>query len=158
LAALWLTTGRDEWRLESGQLRLRRRFGRRVRELFEAHALEICVSSDSDGDEWTQLDALDRQAAQEDLSRLSLREASWAASKRHKMRRTILRSSVESRAVRSLAHWLAERTQVPLRDLTTREAHAERREALRRQLREAGALGRLVGRLVDHAECRRKPG
>lgn len=154
--ALWLARGRNEWRLGSGLLHLRRRFGGRVRDVFEAHALELTLSSDSDGDEWLQLDALDRQGAQEDLSRLSLREASKAASRRHKSRRTILRSPNESRDVRRLARWLAERTQIPLRDLTTSEARADRRAVMRRQLQQAGALGRLLGRLVDRAEVRRR--
>src|SRR5262249_40191051 len=53
--AIWLARGRDEWRLGSGSLTLRRRFGANVRDVFTARRLVLESSSDSDGDMWYEL-------------------------------------------------------------------------------------------------------
>ena len=54
---LWLWRGRTEWAIGSGRLTLRRRFGARVRDVFEAERLELSMRTDSDGDEWFTLAA-----------------------------------------------------------------------------------------------------
>ncbi|MEJ2290055.1 MAG: hypothetical protein P8Y02_15780, partial [Deinococcales bacterium] len=55
---LVLARARTEWRFEPGRLVLRRRFGRRVRELFTATALELSPRRDGDGDPWYVLEAV----------------------------------------------------------------------------------------------------
>jgi len=53
-----LTMTRCEWRIGSGRLTLRRRGPRGALDLFEAVALEVTESADSDGDLWYTLDAV----------------------------------------------------------------------------------------------------
>jgi membrane protein YdbS with pleckstrin-like domain len=60
---LWLALGRMEWRLESRRIVLQRRFGGELRERFEARALELTRSIDSDGDHWYDLMATDLRPA-----------------------------------------------------------------------------------------------
>ncbi|MCS5698172.1 hypothetical protein NZK32_03845 [Cyanobium sp. FGCU-52] len=60
---LWLALGRLEWRLESRRMVLQRRFGGQLRERFEARALELHRSIDSDGDHWYDLMATDLHPA-----------------------------------------------------------------------------------------------
>lgn len=57
-SANWLFRGRVEWRIGSAGLTQRRRYGRRVRDVFEARALELTVSSTGDNGRGYALEAV----------------------------------------------------------------------------------------------------
>jgi hypothetical protein len=142
---VWLTRGRKEWRVGYGRLTLRRRFGVRARDVFEAVALELTVSTDGDGDQWYQLDAL-----------ASGTGATATSGFRDRSRRRVTRAIHDAHEPRSVGRWLAARANVPLRDRTTDEERAAERAAQQRKLEDSGPLGRLVARWIDRLEARRR--
>jgi hypothetical protein len=96
--ASWLATGRMEWRIDSGRLVLRKRWGSRVRDVFEARALELTARFDGDGDQWIELAALAGEGAE------------------GKARRRITRDLNDPVVPRRLGMWLAHRAGVPFED------------------------------------------
>ena len=144
--AVWLARGRHEWRIGSGRLTLRRRFGSGVRDLFEARHLVLDSSTDSDGDSSTFLCALAREPGPTGVS--------WRTYPARTSR--IVTQSVNDRAVRDLAAWLSGQTGIPLIDRTTPEARAAQLTALRETLEKAGRVGRWAAGLIDRAKERMK--
>ncbi len=129
---LCLLFGRREWRLEPRRLVLQRRFGGRLRTLGEARGLELSETIDSDGDRWYRLQATGTGG-------LPL---------------TVEQGAHDPEALRCLGAWLSLRTRVPFEDrVPSEEQRLQQRSAelqrLRRQLAEAGPLGRWAARLIE---------
>jgi hypothetical protein len=123
---------------------LRRRFGDRVSDVFEARRLALEVHSDGDGDAWYSLDALAEGVA-EPLGRASGRS-----------RRRIVSVRFDPTVPRRLGRWLASRAGVSLEDRSTPEAATLDVVALRAELSRHGAVGRFAARLLEPLE-RRQP-
>ena len=149
---VWLARGRNEWRIGSGRLVLRRRFGAQVRDLFEARRLELTVSSDSDGDEWFDLEAVgDPSASPEPAT--ALRQVG-----RPTNRRSIARVMTDPTVPRRLGAWLARAADLPLEDRTTRQSKAIELAELRTQLEATGRLGKWAAKLLEHVGERKRAG
>lgn len=137
LFSLWgaarLSWGRVEWRVESGRLTMRWRFGSRVTDEFVATALELTRVDDSDGDARFELAALAEPSA-----------ADGAASPGS--RRRIAGSLHDPSTPRRVGRWLAARSGLPLRDLATEEARAGEIARLIEALPQAGPIGRWLFR------------
>ena len=137
LFSLWgaaqLSWGRVEWRVESGRLTMRRRFGSRVTDEFVATALELTRIDDHDGDTRFELAALAEPPA-----------ADGACSPGS--RRRIASSIHDPFTPRRLGRWLAARSGLPLRDLATEEARAGETARLLEALPQAGPIGRWLFR------------
>jgi len=129
----WLARGRNEWRVERGRIVLQRRFGDGVTERFVATALELTLTTDSDGDQWFTLNAVGAPAG--DTSRPP------AA-------RSILKVMNDASAPRSLGGWLAARSEIPFTDRSPSDARAMSLDELRARLAGAGPLGALAERLI----------
>lgn len=142
--AVWLTRGRREWRVETGRLILRRRFGRGVCDLFEGVALELSLSTDSDGDHWYELDAIAPEAP-----------ANPIRGRRVNGRRQVTRAIHDPHVPRQMGWWLSARAGIPLRDRTRSEEREADFAAIRRQLEESGRFGKLAGRWIDRMAARR---
>lgn len=125
----------DEWVLGAGRLRLQRRVRGRAQPRFEASALRLEEHTDSDGDLWYKLVALDAGAS----PLLPIREA-----RRHE--RGVMSAAGDPTDVDNLGRWLAERCGLPLEDATTAEGRAREAERLRQQLAASGQLGRWMAR------------
>jgi hypothetical protein len=140
--ALWLALGRSEWRVGSGRLTLRRRFGGRVRDLLEARALELTCSHDGDGDPWFELEAV------------ALHPRETGSRSGSKTRRKVTRSIHDPTEPRRLGLWLAQRAAVPFQDLTTEDRRTEDLGRQIAKLEGSGFLGRLAARLIARAKGR----
>lgn len=140
---VWLAQGRIEWRIGSGRIVRQRRFRDQVREQFEATALELTSTSDSDGDEWISVEALAPEAVAMVASGAPRRFEQW------KHRRCIHKTMGDDATPRRIALWLAERAGLPLADRTTAEARSAEIAALRAQLEASGRLGQVIARLID---------
>ncbi len=136
---LWLARGRVEWRVGSGRITQRRRYGANVRDEFEGHRLELDSHRDSDGDEWFNLDLV---SADEPAPALGRRVS-------RRTRRRVASSMRDDAMPRRLGTWLAARADIPFDDRTSPERRAADLAALRAELEKAGPLGRLAGRLID---------
>ena len=141
--AVWLARGRMEWKIGSGNLILRRRFGSSVQELFEARRLELVVTRDSDGDGWYALEAV-REGAPEPGPVV------WVQSQ-SKYRRRVTAALNEPTVPRLLGAWLSRSANVPLVDRTSPEARQAEMTQLRDQLEKSGPLGRIAARLIGDA-------
>jgi len=139
----------NRWRIGSGWLTLRRRYGAAVRDVFEARRLVIEMSSDSDGDAWYQLDAYDAAGPP------TLAPIRWRTSN-SKHRRTVARRMNDASAVRDLGAWLARASGLPLEDLTSPETRAVQLAELRAMLENSGRFGRWAVKIVDRLEGERK--
>ncbi|MEA5390949.1 hypothetical protein VB738_06705 [Cyanobium gracile UHCC 0139] len=133
---MWLAFGRLEWRLEPRLLVLQRRFGRRLRTLGEARALELVERVDSDGDRSYRLQALRPPDP-------PLRVDDHAA---------------DPTPLRHLGAWLAARSHVPFDDrVPSEEQRRQQRRAetqrLLQQLAGSGRLGRWAARQLERAEA-----
>ena len=149
----WLVRGRNEWRIGGGRMVLRRRFGARVQERFEARRLELTVTTDSDGDESFALEAVGEPVAA--AAGPGPAPPGRAPLKRH----TIARAVHDPSMPRSLGRWLSRAADVPLEDRTTREARQRELADLLAQLEASGKFGRWAARMVDRlAEGRKKAG
>jgi hypothetical protein len=126
---------RDEWVLGAGRLRLQRRVRGRAQPRFEASALRLEEHSDSDGDLWYKLVALDAGAS----PLLPIREA-----RRHEC--GVMSVAGDPTDVDNLGRWLAQRCGLPLEDATTAEGRAREAERLRQQLAASGRVGRWMAR------------
>lgn len=139
--ALWLNRGRKEWRIERGKLVHQRRFGVEVTELAEARALELTESSDSDGDRWYELDAIDLSAPAYSTSR-----SAGKARERLQIHRA-MHDPAESRC---LGLWLSQRADIPFHDRVPDDAARQAEFArLRDQLAQSGKLGQFAARILN---------
>jgi hypothetical protein len=135
--AVWLSFGRNEWRLEKGRLVLQRRFGANRTTRFEAVALEVLEDSSGEGDTSYLLYAVAANAPP--------RPRSHSAGKR---RRVIHSQTGDAIEPRKLGQWLSQRCRLPFADLTTPEAKAKDLEALMQHLANSGRLGRAALSIV----------
>jgi hypothetical protein len=135
---------RDEWRLETGRLRLQRRTRGRVETRFEAAGLRVKEERDSDGDPWYRLVATRHAAA----GVLSPQEA-------RKQERLLLGVAGDPAEALNFGRWLQHRCALPLDDGTTAEAQARERADLQRQLAASGRLGRWMARRLGSADGQR---
>jgi hypothetical protein len=145
--AIWLSLGRQEWRLEQGRLVLQRRFGQNLTPKFEAVTLEL--TEDNSGDDGTsfRLCAVAPDAPPPPHS---------SAVGKH--RRIIYGQSGDATEPRNLGRWLSERCHLPFADQTTTQAKAEQMEALKRQLANSGRIGRATLRVIERlAPAQRGP-
>ena len=140
---VWLARGRMEWRIGSGSLTLRRRFGSTIKDVLEARRLELVVSRDSDGDEWIALEALGEGAAES-------RPEHWTrvSSKNRRRITSVLRDPTVPRL---LGAWLSKAASVPLEDRTSREARQAEMTLTLDQLEKSGPVGRVAARLLAKA-------
>jgi hypothetical protein len=129
--AVWLSFGRNEWRLEKGRLILQRRFGANRTTRFQAVALELLEDSSGEGDPSYQLAAVAADAPQRPHSHSM-----------GKHRRVIHSQAGDPTEPRKFGQWLSQRCQLPFADQTTPEAKAQDLEALMQQLANSGRLGR----------------
>lgn len=146
---IWLLRGRMEWRLESRRMVLQRRFGGELRERFEARALRLCRSTDSDGDHWYDLTATDLHPA----GALAGARAGGGGGKLPASH-SLLRRIHDPSEPRQLGRWLAQRCALPFEERIPSLEQEERLrkeelEKLRRQLGDAGRLGRWVVRRLE---------
>jgi hypothetical protein len=144
--ALRLTRGRHEWRIGTGSLTQRWRFGGRVRDTFNAASLELTQSSDSDGDDWFALEAVAPGAAE------------FPAAARRRGRRTIARALRDPAVPKQIGRWLEHRARLPLADRTTRDARAQEAQKALAQLRETGPFGRWAAGWLERLEAKRRGG
>lgn len=145
---VWLARGRMEWRLGSGRIVLQRRYGGSVRELFEATRLELTISSDSDGDQWFELEGVAPTAEAP-----AAETGAWAtavAERRH--RRRIHHVMSDGTNPRQLGQWLSRRADLPFADLTRSSTAQAKLAELRGRLAASGPLGRLASRLIERAD------
>lgn len=140
--AVRLARGRVEWRVGSGRITQRRRYGSNVRDVFEGHRLELDTNRDSDGDEWVNLDLV---AASEPAFMPGRRVS-------RKTRRRVCSTMRDPEMPRRLGLWLASRADIPFEDRTSPERRAADLAALRAELEKAGPLGRLAGSLLDRVQ------
>lgn len=146
--AAWLSRGRTEFRVGSGKVIVRRRFGATVRDRFEARRLEITVTSDSDGDDRFEL------VGHAGVAR-EMPDPSSPARKRPKTRHTLVSAVHDPTVPRALGAWLAQAADVPLADRATREAREAEAEALLGQLEQSGRFGRRAAIFLRKAQLRR---
>ena len=137
LFSLWgaaqLSWGRVEWRVESGRLTMRRRFGSRVTGEFVATSLELTRIDDHDGTARFELAALAEAPAADGTPSPG-------------SRRRIAGSLHDPSTPRRVGRWLAARSGLPLRDLATEEARAGETARLLEALPQAGPIGRWLFR------------
>ena len=136
--AVWLSFGRNEWRLEKGRLLLQRRFGQNRTMRFEAASLELI--EDNSGDDGPS------------YLLIAVAAGAPARTPNHnagKHRRTIHRHCDDPTEPRNFGLWLHQRCQLPFADRTTADAKAEEFVALKQQLANSGRFGRVMLRLVE---------
>ena len=150
---VWLARGRWEWKLGGQRLTLRRRYGSRVRDVFEARRLVLDRTLDSDGDPWIELLAQgDAQAVLEPAT--SPKRLRPSAN-----RRRIVRVMDDDGSVRELGAWLARGTGLALEDRTTPQARAIELIELRAALASSGRFGQWLAKAIDRlAERKRSAG
>ncbi|MFN0008089.1 MAG: hypothetical protein ACKVXR_09300 [Planctomycetota bacterium] len=141
-SAVWLARGRMEWRIETGRLTLRKRFGSSVRSEFEARKLVLESRSDTDGDSWHELYGLG-EGEHATATSITL------PPRRPKNSRRIARRMNDQPAVMDLAVWLAREANLPLDDRTTPEARAAELARLKAALEGSGRFGRWTARWLD---------
>jgi hypothetical protein len=144
--AVWLSFGRDEWRLDKGRLVLQRRFGMNRTRRFEAVSVELAEDHSGDSGPWYELKAVAASARSETRP-----HQAW----RH--RRTIHRQPDDPTEPRNLGLWLSQRCQLPVADRTTAEAKSKELDALMQQLADSGRLGRAASRLIGRVASSRYP-
>lgn len=149
-ASVWLARGRMEWRIGSGRLTLRRRFGPGVRDVFEAHGFELTLAQDrSDHYDWFALDALTDPPG-------TTAGPAPLVTVMGKKRRRITSVVRDAGVPRQLGLYLAKAGDIPFVDRTTPEACAAELTLLKAQLEKAGPLGRLAIRLVVNTKERKQ--
>ena len=150
IATAWLSKGRVEWRIGSGRITQRRRFGPSVKDMFEASRLEVTQDTDSDHDDWYALYACNNEpdpAPNVGVHRLSTLQ---------KNRRRIAAVIRDPLVPRQLGAWLARAANVPLQDKATPEARAMDLKALEEQLTQSGPLGRFAARFISSLDQTRR--
>jgi hypothetical protein len=144
--AIWLSFGRNEWRLDKGRLVLQRRFGQNRTPRFEAASLELVEDNSGDNGSSYLLTAVAAGAP--------------ARTRSHSVgqhRRTIHSQSDDPTGPRNFGLWLSQRCRLPFADLTTADAKAKELEALKQQLANSGRLGRVALRIVEGLVPARRP-
>lgn len=133
----WMFLGRKEWRLEQGRLIHQRRWSGDVTELAEARALEISESSDSDGDTWYQLNAIELTAT------------GFARAPKRPGQLRLAHAIHDQTEPRCLGLWLSQQAGIPLHDrVPTAAAKQAERTRLKAHLASTGRFGRfLAGRV-----------
>ena len=148
--AMWLARGRWEWRIGTGRLTLRKRYGASLRDVFEARRLMLDRSTDSDGDSWYELTALAEAEKPPAPAPIQWRTA------RPKNRRVVARLMNDPSGLRDLASWLSRQTGLELDDLTTPEARAVQLAELLAALENSGRFGRWAAKMVGRLGERQK--
>lgn len=149
-ATAWLSKGRMEWRIGSGRITQRRRFGSSLKDMFEGTRLEIVVESGNNRDDWYSVYACNNEAdpvPYATVQRLSALQ---------KNRRRIAAVIRDPLIPRQLGAWLARAANVPIQDKTTPEARAMDLKALEEQLAQSGPLGRFAARFISEVDQRRR--
>ena len=141
--SLWLARGRWEWRIGSHRLTLRKRYGSNARDVFEAGRLMLDRSTDSDGDPWYELSALDEAEKPPAPATFQWRPG------RPRNSRTVARVMSDASSVRDLAVWLSRETGLELDDRTTPQSRASELAALGAMLGKTGRFGLWAARAVD---------
>jgi hypothetical protein len=143
---VWLSFGRNEWRLDKGRIVLQRRFGQNRTTRFEAVSLEL--DEDRSGEDGTSY-LLSGVAANVPAEPRSYKTG--------KHLRVIHRQTEDAAEPRKLGQWLSERCQLSLVDRTTAEAKGKELEQLKGQLANSGRLGRAALRIVERYVPRQRP-
>ena len=165
-AAAWLGRGRMEWRIGSGRITQRKRFGATVNDVFEARRLELVTDRGTEGgsDWYTLLAASDEAAPSPEPPPLvtssrspSATLATWKSLMKHRRKVTSVPNNPST--ARQLGAYLARAAGVSFEDRTTPEARQAELTLLKEQLENAGPLGRFAVRfLVNATERTRKQG
>jgi len=138
-----LRRGRVEWRIGTGTLTRRRRYGASVRDRFEGTRLELTRHSDSDSDYWYTLAAVAADAPDD------IPSTAWRTGRKN------ITSVLRDPAIpRRLGLWLADRARLPFADKATKQALAVDTERALAELRESGAIGRRVAGWIERREAR----
>jgi hypothetical protein len=144
--AVWLSFGRNEWKLGKGRLTLQRRFGENRTTRFEGVSLELY--EDSSGEDGTSY-VLTAVAA-----------GAPARTRSHslgKHRRVIHSYSEDPTEPRKFGQWLSQRCQLPFSDLTSAEVKAKELEDLKQQLAGSGRLGHAALRIIERVAPPNRP-
>ncbi|MEZ4654657.1 MAG: hypothetical protein R3E12_14005 [Candidatus Eisenbacteria bacterium] len=145
---------RAEWVIGSRTVRLQRRDrGKRSVE-FEALALEINVTRDSDGDEWFRLEALSQPSAGSEPAS----PFATSSPKGKRFRRTLLSTMRDPTDPQLLGDFLARASGLPLTDRSTPAARTASWEEARAQLERSGRFGKWLARVIDPLAARRRSG
>jgi hypothetical protein len=136
--AVWLSIGRQEWRLENGRLVLQRRFGQKRTPQFEAVSLELVADNSGDSGPDYQLTVVAPGAPPRTVSHSI-----------GKHRRVIYNQTDDPTEPRKFGRWLSHRFHIPFEDQTTEEAKAQQREELKRQLAGSGRIGRAALHFIE---------
>jgi hypothetical protein len=148
-AAVWLARGRMEWRIGSGRMTLRRRFGAGARDVFEARGFELVLTHDrGDNYDCFALDALS------DPPGAPAPHQSWTGT--GKNRKRVTTAVRDATAPRQLGAYLARAGNVPFVDRTTPEARAADLALLKSQIEKSGPLGRFALRVVADVKIRKQ--
>ena len=148
---LWLARGRMEWKIGSGRLILRRRFGSTLRDEFEAERLEIVVTSDSDGDDWFALEAV-----RGGEGTVNVTNPMEAARQARKTRRRITSALHDSTVPLRLGTWLSSAAGIPIQDRSTAKARQAEIAVLKGQLDASGPVGKFALKLLEKVETKRE--
>jgi hypothetical protein len=141
-AAFLLHRGRKEWRIERGKLFHQRRLDSQVTELAEARTLELTESSDSDGDRWYYLHAIEWLSA----------DFPAARGRSTPRQLKIAHALHDPSEPRSLGLWLAQNAGIPFHDRIPNEASRQAEiTRLCEQLANSGKLGRFLLRLLPRS-------
>jgi len=165
-ATAWLSRGRMEWRIGSGRVTLRRRFGSKVKDVFEAERFELAIEKDSDGDTRFTLVAVSDPSGTPGGSTMTVSTSSGTASASLatwttllKNRRRITSVANNPSTARQLGAYLARAAGVPFEDRTSPEARQAEFQLIKEQLEKAGPVGRFAMRFLVRAQERtRKQG
>ena len=150
VGTLWLARGRWEWRIGSGRLTLRKRYGSNVREVFEARRLRLEMTTDSDGDPWYELVALADAAPAPKPAAIGWRTAE------PRTRRRIARVMNDGTEIRALGAWLAHAAGLDLDDGSTPQAREVQLAELRAMLENSGRFGQWAAKVVDRLSEKQK--
>ena len=150
LGTAWLARGRREWRIGSGSLTLRRRFGSRVKDVFEARRFELVTTRDSDSDVWITLEAVSEAGGSEPPAVHPMQLV------HPKNRRRVTSMTGDPMIPRRLGAYLARAGNVPFVDRTTPEARQADLAALQEQLEKSGPIGRFAVRLALESQKRKR--
>lgn len=135
---LWMFRGRKEWRIEKGGLHQQRRYADEVTELFQARALELTESHDSDNDSWYHLNATEISPSPLNLARKTPGKIKITHS---------IHDPTESRC---LGRWLAQQAAIPFHDRVPTKADKQAEiTRLKEQVAASGKFGRFAVGLFD---------
>jgi hypothetical protein len=139
--AFWLSSVRNEWRLDPGRIVLQRRFGNNLKERFVGATLELVEDSSGEGGTSYQL-----QAAAVDVPPPA------SPPRAARQRRIIYSQSEDATETRNLGLLISQRCQIPFADLTTTEAKTQELQALKQQLADSGRVGRALAGVIERLD------